>query len=482
MAGMPGVVAAGQRDTAEAGAEILRLGGNPVDAAIAACAAAFVAEPLLCSAGGAGIMTVAMDGAEPLAIDFFSDMPGLGPGRPDELDFQAVHVDFGVARQVFHVGRASAAVPGLLPGLAAAHARLGSLPLGALMAPAVRLARDGVPVSVETAYTFKLLWDLLHVNPDTARTLAAGDTRPQVGSVLRNPELAETLREFGATGRMPDRMLEGLLTEFGPARGGLITEDDVRNYRPRIGPPVIETIGDWTICLPPSPGGRLAMLVTHTLAEEPPRADEVDEILRLARASQTAHAARGQGAWLGSTTHISVLVPGTGAAAVTITSGEGCGYLVPGTGVYLNNFLGEEDLNPHGFHRHRPGIRLPTMIAPSVALRGRTPSLALGSGGSNRIRSVVGEVLYRRVVAGVDLPAAVAAPRVHAEDDAVWLELGGLRDPAAVQAALAARFGRVYAFPGRDFFFGGAHSVDIDETGALHGVGDLRRGGVAVRV
>jgi gamma-glutamyltranspeptidase/glutathione hydrolase len=480
-AGMPGVVAAGQRDTAEAGAEILRIGGNPVDAAIAACAAAFVAEPLLCSAGGAGIMTVAMDGAEPLVIDFFSDMPGLGLGSAGERDFQAVHIDFGSARQVFHVGRASAAVPGILPGLAAAHAHLGSLPLSELVAPAIRLARDGVPVSIETAYTFKLLWDLLQVNPETMRALA-GDTRPQLGSVLRNLELAETLHAFGATGRMPDRMIEGLLSEFGPARGGLITEDDVRNYRPRIGPPVLETIGDWTICLPPSPGGRLAMLVTHTLAQEAPRADEADEIVRLARASQTAHAARGRGTWLGSTTHISVLVPGIGAAAVTITSGEGCAHLVPGTGVHLNNFLGEEDLNPHGFHLHRPGARLPTMIAPSVALRGQTPCLALGSGGSNRIRSIVGEVLYRRVVAGADLPAAVAAPRVHAEDDAVWLEMGGLRDPAAVHAALAASFGTVYAFPGRDFFFGGVHSVDFDTAGALHGVGDLRRGGVAVQV
>lgn len=477
---MPGVVAAGQRDTAEAGAEILRIGGNPVDAAIAACAAAFVAEPLLCSAGGAGIMTVAMAGAEPLVFDFFSDMPGLGAGSAGERDFQAVHVDFGAAQQVFHVGRASAAVPGILPGLAAAHARLGSLPLAELVAPAIRLAREGVPVSAETAYTFRLLWDLLHVNPETVRALA-GDTMPEVGSVLHNPALAETLRAFGATGRTPDRMIEGLLAEFGPARGGLITEDDVHSYQPRVGPPVIETIGDWTICTPPSPGGRLALLVTRTLAEDAPCAREVDEVLRLARASQAAHAARGQGTWLGSTTHISVLVPGTGAAAVTLTSGEGCGHLVPGTGVHLNNFLGEEDLNPHGFHLHRPGVRLPTMIAPSVALRGGEPCLALGSGGSNRIRSVVGEVLYRHVVAGMDLSAAVAAPRVHAENDAVWLETGGLRDPAAAQAALAERFARVYAFPGRAFFFGGVHAASVDAAGAAHGVGDLRRGGVAVQ-
>jgi gamma-glutamyltranspeptidase/glutathione hydrolase len=478
---MPGVVAAGQRDTAEAAAAILRIGGNPVDAAIAACAAAFVAEPLLCSPGGAGIMTVALAGAEPLVIDFFSDMPGLGLGSAGERDFGAIHVDFGAARQTFHIGRASAAVPGVLPGLAAAHAHLGSLPLDALMTPAIRLARAGVTVSRETAHTFELLWGLLNVHPATARALAAGSL-PAPGSILRNPELAETLRAFGATGRMPERMLEGLLTGFGPAHGGLITEDDVRSYRPRIASPVIETIGDWTICLPPSPGGHLAMLVTHALAADTPRDREPDEMVRLAHASQAAHAARGRGTWLGSTTHISVLVPGAGAVAITLTSGEGCGHVIPGTGVHLNNFLGEEDLNPHGFHRHPPGQRLPTMIAPSVALRNGAPGLALGSGGSNRIRSAVGQVLYHRVVAGMELAAAVAAPRVHAEEHTVWLETGGLRDPAAVQAALSAAFSTIYAFPGRDFFFGGVHAVDIDDAGMLRGAGDLRRGGVAVQV
>lgn len=465
------------------------MGGNPVDAAIAGCAAAFVAEPLLCSAGGAGIMTVALEGAAPLVLDFFSDMPGLGsdgaarldPATRGDLDFYAIDVDFGAARQTFHVGRASAAMPTMLPGLAEAHARFGSLPLPDLVAPAVHLAHAGVTVSAETAHVFGLLWGMLAAHPEAAQVLAGG-ARPRPGDTLRNPALGDTLRAFGAAGRMPDRMLEGLLEAFGPARGGLLTEDDVRGYRPRVGPPVIETIGDWTICMPPSPGGHLAMLVTRTLAGEDAAAGEADEIVRLAQASRAAHARRNQGAWLGSTTHISVLVPGAGAAAVTLTSGEGCGHLVPGTGVHLNNFLGEEDLNPHGFHRHAPGQRLPTMIAPCVGVRAGVPCLALGSGGSNRIRSAVGEVLYRRVCAGMDLAAAVAAPRVHAEADAVWLELQGLRDPVAAQAALAQVFARVYAFSARDFFFGGVHATDIDMTGALRGAGDPRRGGVVVRV
>lgn len=479
---MPGVVAAGQRQTAEAAAAILRRGGNPVDAAIAACAAAFMAEPLLCSAGGAGIMTVALDGEPPQVVDFFSDMPGRGAHSTAPGHFEAIHVSFGVATQTFHVGRASAAVPGTLPGLAAAHARFGSLPLPALLAPAIEMCTDGIAISAETAHVFGLLWDIVSLDPETAETIAGGQTPPRPGTVLRNPALADTLSAFGEAGRTPQAMVDAMVTAFGPERGGLITETDVRAYEPRVGPPVQEQLGDWTLCAPTSPGGRLALLVSKTLAAAPVESDEAAEIARTAQASRAAHLARAGATSLGSTTHISILVPGAGVCAVTLTNGEGAGIMLPGTGVQMNNFLGEEDLNPHGFHRHPPGLRLPTMIAPSVALRRGIPCLALGSGGSNRIRSAVGEVLYRRTVLGMPLEQAVNAPRVHAETDAVWFEGAELSDPEAARAALAASFPSVYAFPGRDFFFGGVHAVEVDDHGHVHGVGDARRGGVALQL
>ena len=480
---MAGMVAAGQGDTAAAGAAILDRGGNAVDAAIAACAASFVAEPLLASAGGAGIMTLALPGQEPAVVDFFSDMPGLGLGSaPADFaasagaDFGAIEIDFGVTRQQFHVGRAAAAVPGALPGLAEAHRRFGSLALADLMAPAVHLATEGVLVSAETAHVFGLLWQILGTGPDTARVMAGGRL-PRPGDRLRNPDLAATLRDFAAAGRTPDRMLEGLLHAFSPARGGLISEDDVRAYRPLVCAPLAERLGDWAVLSPATPGGRLALTITRALADAPPAADEAAEVLRYALASRAGHAQRQHLTGPGSTTHISVVDRAGGAASVTLTNGEGCGYLIPGTGVQLNNFLGEEDLNPHGFHRHVPGQRLPTMIAPSVGVRRGVPCLALGSGGSNRIRSAVGQVLYRRVVRGAPLADAVAASRVHAEDDVVWVETGGLADPEAALAALRGAFATVHGFPGRDFFFGGVHAVEVDEHGLPWGVGDARRGG-----
>lgn len=477
---MSGVVAAGEPETAAAGAEILRMGGNAVDAAIAASLAAFVAESVLASAGGSGVMTIALPGQEPAAIDFFSDMPGLGlgsiPGR--ELDFLSVHIDFGPVRQEFHIGRGSAAVPGALPGLAEAHRAFGSLPLSDLVAPAIRLANHGFEVRAVSQRMYSLIWPILTYRSETAEAVVGGRL-PGAGDRLRNPLFGEILREFGELGRMPDRMIEGILQAFSPAQGGLITEDDIRAYRPRIVPPRHETLEDWSVYSAPVPGGTLAMVIFQELAGGMPSQDDSTEVLRFARASRAGHARREAVVQLGSTTHISVVDTQGGAAAVTLTNGEGAGYLIPHTGIQINNFLGEEDLNPHGFHRHQPGRRLPTMMAPSVGLRSGVPALALGSGGSNRIRSAVSEVLYRITRLGQSIEDAVAAPRVHAEGNKVWVELEGLRDPDAALAALKGEFDHVHAFSARDFFFGGVHTVALDQAGRPHGVGDLRRGGVA---
>lgn len=489
---MSGVVAAGDPDTAAAAAEILRNGGNAVDAAIAACMASFVAEPILASAGGAGIMTVALPGRDPAMIDFFSDMPGrsqaaLEPGAAaidaDTIDFQAIRIDFGPVTQEFHIGRGSAAVPGALPGLAEAHRLHGSLPLPDLAAPAIRLAIDGVAVKSGTVRVFDLIWPILETDPDTARVIGVG-RRPTLGERLHNPELAEVLREFAALGRTPDRVIEGLLEWFGPGRGGLITEHDITGFTPRVTAPRVETLGDWSVYLPSSPGGYLAKVILHELAGQPARDStsrtDADEAVRYALASRAGHAQREASVSLGSTTHISVVDTAGGAASVTLTNGEGCGYLIPRTGIQVNNFLGEEDLNPGGFHRHAPGVRLPTMVAPSVGVRNGTPALALGSGGSNRIRTAVGQVLYRVMVLGQSIEEAVAAPRAHAEGDTVWAELEDLDDPGAARAALARHFEIVHGFDRRDFFFGGVHAVMLDESGVPRGVGDARRGGAAL--
>lgn len=478
---MRGVVAAGNPHTARAAAEVLRAGGNAVDATVAAGLATFVAEPLLSSAGGAGMMTLALDGEPPMAVDLFSTVPGLG-GSPPEPELVPVEVDFGAATQTFHVGRGSAAVPLALEGLVEASRRFGRMALREVVQPAVRMAREGVPLSEGGAHVFRILWPILARDPETMRVVGRGDRPPAAGTPLVNVELGELLAEVGRTGAVPARFREALLDSFGPERGGLLSAADLDAAQVEVAPPLRIDLGDWEAFTSPRAGGRLVASIVEALTRDGVKDDEAGEVVRMAEASRRAHRKRTALTAPGSTTHISVLDASGGAAALTLTNGEGSGHLIPGTGSQLNNFLGEEDLNPHGFHLHNPGTRLPTMVAPTIALHRGRPVLAIGSGGSNRIRSSVGQVLYRVARRGQPLDEAVLAPRVHAEEDAAWLELEGLADPQAAVRALAARFARVYPFPRRDFFFGGVHGVLRGDDGRFTGVGDPRRGGAAEEV
>ena len=178
------------------------------------------------------------------------------------------------------------------------------------------------------------------------------------------------------------------------------------------------------------------------------------------------------------TTHISV-VDGDGLqVSVTTSAGENAGFVVGDTGVCLNNMLGEADLHPLGFHRLPPGERLVTMMAPVIVARDGRPVLAVGSGGSNRIRSAILQVLSNVLDFALPLEEAVNAPRVHFESGLLQVE-GGIDDDVA--AALRADGYAVKMWPGRNMFFGGAHAVA--HTGStFSAAGDVRRGGSVVLV
>jgi gamma-glutamyltranspeptidase / glutathione hydrolase len=163
------------------------------------------------------------------------------------------------------------------------------------------------------------------------------------------------------------------------------------------------------------------------------------------------------------------------ACAVTCTNGEGAGVVVPGTGIHVNNIMGEEDLSPLGFHHAPAGRRMPSMMSPTVVTQDGAVHVALGSSGSNRIRSALLQTIIGVVDRGLDAAGAVAAPRVHFESGVVYAEPGialdELRgDPHEIQV-----------FRARNMFFGGVQAVCRDpRTGELSGAGDPRRGGAAV--
>jgi gamma-glutamyltranspeptidase/glutathione hydrolase len=178
------------------------------------------------------------------------------------------------------------------------------------------------------------------------------------------------------------------------------------------------------------------------------------------------------------TTHISVADAAGNLASLTISNGEGSAYVLPGTGIMLNNMLGEEDLSPHGFHQWRPNHRMASMMCPSVASLPDGGWVALGSGGSNRIRSAVLQVLINLFEFRMSLREAVAAPRLHLEGQHLSIE-AGFQDSAV--AALGQEWPDYRIWPDYNLFFGGVHAVERLPDGSFQGAGDPRRGGAVAR-
>jgi gamma-glutamyltranspeptidase/glutathione hydrolase len=178
------------------------------------------------------------------------------------------------------------------------------------------------------------------------------------------------------------------------------------------------------------------------------------------------------------TTHISVVDRSGNIAALTTSNGEGCGHLLGATGIMLNNMLGEEDLNPDGFHRWQADRRLTSMMSPGILQLSDTRCVALGSGGSNRIRSAVLQVLLRLVDETLPLQEAIEQPRIHYEDGLLNIE-GGFHE--TVYNRLQQQFHNTSGWPGANLFFGGVHAVALQD-GDFDCAGDQRRGGVAAVV
>jgi gamma-glutamyltranspeptidase/glutathione hydrolase len=497
--GEHGIVAAGHPLTAQAGVRVLREGGNAVDAAVAAMLTSFAAEPLLTGLGAGGYMLVAGGGQEPALLDFFVAAPSGRPasGAPAGSDrpagavaeLQAVDVSFGDAAQVFHIGPASCGAYGAPAGVCEAARRWGTVPLQQLAAPAARLAHDGVALNHGQAYVAEILGDLLTSTPECAALWAPGGRILREGEVLRNDDLGDALERLGTEGAEPFYRgdVAATVCEWLDARGGSLSASDLAGYRAIDREPVRMAYRDRELLTnpPPSAGGTLLAYALALLdrGPAPPTLGGVVEAMRAAQAERTPDFLEGLSedrflerflsTRLGATTHISVLDAEGRACSATCTNGEGSGVVVPGTGLHLNNVMGEEDLNPFGFHRHPPGRRMPSMMAPSIVMREGEVELVLGSAGSNRIRSALLQTIVGAVDHDLDAREAVDAPRVHFESGVIYAEPGVALDE------LEQRGAQVVRFSGLNLFFGGVQAVRRRGT-ELTGAGDPRRGGVAV--
>jgi gamma-glutamyltranspeptidase/glutathione hydrolase len=443
---MRGAIAAGHPLSAEAGARVLREGGNAVDSLLAAAFTAFVTEGPLTGPTGGGFLLVHEPGGETTVLECFFAVPSERLGEMEE-----VVIDFADSgTQVFHIGLGSVAVPGLLAGLEEAHRRFATRSWEDLIAPAVDQARDGFVRDEQRAFLHRILEPIL-LHQDGGRRVYGDAGRVHTSDLV--PTL-ERVRDVGSAA------VAEILPELA---------DDLRSYR--VGsPPPLETsiLGRRILSMPaPSLGGAVVHKILESFAEmgEPTLEDR-------ARAVALAYGESGSGPLTG-TTHVSVVDAAGMAAALSSTLGSGSGIFRAGT--QLNNMLGELDVIGPG--EHQPGERLASMMTPTLVLDDGRPRLVIGSAGSVRLAGAIAQVTWR-ILQGTPVEEAINAPRLHVDGTIVHVE-GGLA--ATETDALDARWD-VVRWDGRNLFFGGVQAVEQTQDGTLAAAGDPRRGGVGLVV
>lgn len=521
-----GVIAAGGELTAQAGAQMLREGGNAADAAVAAAFVSFIAEIGVVHLGGSGIANLydAQSGKS-VVYDFFSNMPGLGSlQHADALDFSETIVRFPGTTQSFYIGHGAVAVPGNVFGLCQMAIERGTMPLRKLLQPALKLAQDGFRMNAFQTSTCRLLTPIYTATPSMREVFFKNNRFIEEGERLYIPQLGETLLRLGEMGSAEMRSTGNIgrnLIQDQATNGGLVTAEDLDAYHVLQNAALRVAYRDCEVLLPPpcSVGGVLIAFTLKLLREFDVAAMGVNSAefhallfnalqltararrdldsaifdrrfnqfaniflsggymrdylaeLKIAMDEMRPIAAAPRPPSHPNTSHFSVLDGNGLAVSITTTAGESAGHIIPNTGFIPNNMLGEADLNPLGWHKWEAGQRMPTMMAPLVVLQGGNVRLVSGSGGSERIRSALLQTIINTIDHQLPLAEAINLPRVHAERNTIQLEFG-----QETSAQLADWGFPVNQWQQPSMYFGGAHSVALLD-GTLRGAGDQRRDG-----
>ena len=528
--GQNGMVVAQEGAAARIGTDILRKGGNAVDAAVAVGFALAVTYPRAGNLGGGGFMVIHRAGGENVAIDYRETAPhaitdtsfldAQGRADPDKSRNSALAIG----------------VPGTVAGLALAAQKYGSgrFTLAELIAPAIALARDGIVVTDATIDTAPGPLSRLSRWPASARIFLNSDGTPlRLGDKLVQSDLADTLDTIARSG--PRAFYEGPVAEKIAAAvqkaGGVMTADDLKNYRASERTPLSGSYRGYDLVTmpPPSSGGvelieMLNILEGYDLAHE----NRAQALFFMVEAMKRAYADRAvflgdpdsvqapvarltskdyAATWRATidpqhatpasairgggtvqpegrnTTHFSIVDRFGNAVANTYTLNfnYGVGLVADGTGVLLNNELDDFAVKPdapnaygligYAANEPGPGKRPLSSMTPTIVLKDGKPFLVTGSPGGSRITTAVLQVIVNMLDRGMTVAEAVAAPRVHDQwqPDQVFVEPG---IPDAVVAALQARGEKVVAQPP----FTSANSIAITPKGFV-GAADPRRGG-----
>jgi gamma-glutamyltranspeptidase/glutathione hydrolase len=437
-----------------------------------------------------------------VVVDGSVEMPGRGVD-PDRLGtgLREVVTPYGGGLTMY-AGHGSVATPGIVPAFAVARDRYARLPWARLLAPASRAAREGYPMSPAAARYLSFTAESLFGDDPEAHDLV---TRPDGsllpgGELTRNALLADVLEELAVEGPelfRTGRVGQAMVTDM-DAQGGLVTARDLTEYVPVVRPAHTLALGEWTIATnpPPAVGGPMlavmltelarrgdwtwadaieiqrAVLAYRTRVHDLSRDLNRDGVALLASVDELGLAAlRGSG----STAHVSAVDTQGNACAITMSSGYGAGMTIPGTGILLNNSLGEVELNRLGLHAAAVGTRLASNMAPTTGRTGDGRSLAIGSPGADRITTALMLVLGQGCLHGEDLQHAIANPRLHlrlGDHDEFRVEYE--QDPGIAEAVAASGLeGHRYDEP--HMYFGGVSAAYHFPDGRIEAAGDARR-------
>ena len=521
--GRNGSVASHHYLASQAGLEILRQGGNAVDAAVATSVALAVVEPAMNGVGGNGNMLIWVAKDErAYSLDFSGRAPqGVRDAHAEDVYFSA----------------RAPLVPGNVAGWLAALERFGTMDRATVFAPAIRFADEGQPVSPTLSYYVRrMLTQLQGADSGVARIFAPRGKPPEPGEMLRQPELAETLHALARDGA--DSFYKGVLARrigaYVQAQDGWLTTDDLASYAATWEQPLAIDYGEWRVMTPPPPCSGIQILQTlrilalhdpsrwtafsedylHTLVEaiKLARHDRVFEGSTSTRAHESAyflseahirelraqidpsHAAASEGDWYSSphTTHLSVGDRDGNLVSSTQTLGAifGSGVIVDGTGVILNGLLFLFDADPGSPNRMEPGKKIDDPMSPVIARHPSGRTLAIGSPGGQGILQTNVQMFANLVHFGMSPQAAVESPRITSWGRRCFIDkFGGDYDPRslAIEERLPAdtkvaleRRGHVLVPLGEwSHAVGAGAIVERHANGVLEGGADPRRDGLA---
>lgn len=533
-----GMVGSTEIHASQAGLDVMKKGGNAIDAAVAVGFALAVVHPQAGNIGGGGLMVIRFADGKSTTIDYREMAPGKAT-RDMFLDAAGNPV---VERSL--VGPLASGVPGSVAGLAYAQKKYGKLPLADVMAPAIKLAEDGFDVSqaLERSLSSASARKLLGRFPESARVFYKANGDPYAeGEIFKQPDLAKTLRLIATKG--PDAFYRGPIADLIAAEmtrsGGLITKEDLASYKPVEREPVTGTYRGYdVISMPPVSSGGIILIELLNILEGFPLKDygpnSSKSMHLIAEAERRVYADRSE--WLGDpaffkvpsrgltskayadslrksinpdkatpssevkpgkpgdfestqTTHYSV-IDGDGTAVsttTTINGGYGNGQVVTGAGFLLNNEMDDFSVKPGAPNMFgllggvanavEAGKRPLSSMTPTIVAKDNKPFLIVGSPGGSRIITTTLQVILNVIDYGMNVQEAVDAPRFHHQwyPDEIRIERQGF--PADVVQALEARGHKVTT----QGDMGDVHAILIDpKTGLRYGASDPRMDGRTV--